>query len=86
MGAQCWPGGAVFVGLLVSLEKRLEPEDTASLSPRATPQAPAQLPGFPGYSPVPEDLFLHMVWENLCCWNNDNLFFPLLLPSNRQIL
>ena len=36
----------------------------------------SQLPGFPGYSPVAEDLFLHMVWENLCFWNNDNLFFP----------
>lgn len=88
MGAQGRQGGAVFLGLLVSPEKRVGPVDTGSPSPPpgATPQAPAQLPGFPGYSLVAEDLFLHMVWENLCFWNNDNLFFPLLLPSNRQIL
>ena len=47
----------------------------------------SQLPGFPGYSPVAEDLFLHMVWENLCFWNNDNLPpTPHRLPSNRRIL
>lgn len=39
----------------------------------------SQLPGFPGYSPVAEDLFLHMVWENLCFWNNDNLL-PTAFP------
>lgn len=29
---------------------------------------------------VSKDLFLHMVWENLCCWNNNNLFFSFSSP------
>ena len=44
MGAQCRPGGTVFLGLPVPLEKRLGPMDTGCLSPGATPQAPAPSP------------------------------------------
>lgn len=58
-------GGAVFPRLWVALKKRLGPIGMASLSLGATPPAQAQLPGFPGYSPVLGFIFAYGLGESL---------------------
>lgn len=76
MGTKCQQGGALFLGTLGPATRVAVAHEHRLSVPRGPPhklQPSCQVS--PDTAPVAKDLFLHMVWENLCCWNNDNLFF-----------
>lgn len=64
--------GAVF------LPREPWPRLRAEMScPRGPPTGSHPAARSPQIQPIAVDLFLHVVWENLSHWKDDNLFFPL---------